>query len=286
MRVLVTGSAGFIGSHVCDLLLGAGCTVYGEDNRSSGVDFTPHKVLNASGHRRARIEGLDAIVHCAARADIRHNWTSDGHRQQMWEDNVDLTRSLLEAYRGVPVVFLSTGAVYGRYGAVENHSPTDPASPYAASKVAAEALIQAYEPQHHILRLSRVVGARYHHGHIADFVRMAKEGKWAPLGSGLERAACVHVKDVALAVLHCLCLGRLAPWGAYNVTSGQEMSPRDTAALMGLGASREWPSNTLSWKGDVSPFMRSAKLHDTGWSPTLTARQGVLEALESLGWKR
>lgn len=298
MRILVTGARGFVGSHIAEMLFDAEHELSILDDFSSNVNCLPMRVATALDREYLKHFGKsykpEAIVHCAARADIAGNWPKKGGkrvRARMWEDNVELTRDLLEAFPGVPFVFLSTCAVYGAYGRPNENYPTQATSPYAASKIAAEALVEAYcakdNTPHHILRLSCVVGARYHHGHISDFVHMLKAGAFNPKSDGYGAKSNVHVKDVARLVQACI-EGDMPisnnESAIYDVGSSP-WSPRDTARLMGL-APELWPPSlsTLGWQGDHMCVADDSKLLNTGFHYAHTVEEGVREALDHLDY--
>lgn len=271
MRILVTGHRGFIGSHIHFALR--------HDYDVDGVDYKGGLFISDSD-----VSQYDTIVHCAAIADVSNNYGPFHNRDDLWRDNVDETRYLLDHCGNANIVFLSSLAVYNELFTTENDS-TYATSPYAASKIAGEALIQAYRHQTgshgHVLRLGCVVGSRYSHGHIKDFVSQHRaNGIITPKSSGFEKRSHIHVDDVVSAVLGCVRQSYRS--GIYNVTSGT-WSCRDTARLMGVDVS--WPMNSDAWFGDQKLIAQSHKLREQGWVSTGTIESGVKDALVSLGWK-
>jgi nucleoside-diphosphate-sugar epimerase len=212
-------------------------------------------------------DSIDALVHCGAYADVSRNWDSRKERDKVWENNVSGTRKLLENTKIERVVFISTLAVNEEI-----------VSPYAASKIAGEALVRAYAPKWTILRLAAAVGEGYHHGHISDFVRMAKteEGIRAR-SNGHPKRSSVHVLDVADAVCEAL-KQKDSKYDAGNIRelSGGEWSPRDTVRLMGCEA--QWAEGDFGWKGDVAPLAPK--------NCPRSIESGVRDALVSLGWTK
>ncbi len=300
MKVLVTGGAGFIGSHIVDKLIEQQCEVYLYDNFSAEQTNIAPGVKSTRTGDLARISsvpmGCDAIVHCAARADVASNWRNAEERQRMWASNIEGTTALLEVSRGIPTVMLSTLAVYGDNPDCQENEACRATSPYAASKLAGEALLQAYafeaKTPWHVLRLGCVMGARYHHGHIADFVTRAKQVRRdfrncitsciAPLSDGRISKSAVHALDVADAVY--LALRGTISSGVYNTATGP-WSPRDTIREMGCESVTEWPvDRPHGWVGDPMAVANSAKLRAAGWVPRRSVAQGVREALVSLNW--
>lgn len=295
-KILVTGAAGFVGSHVADLLLADGHVVDSIDCLEAGVDFTPAGVRNKDTIRLASIvsrlpdpEGYDVIVHAAARADVSANWQHDIQRDRIWASNIDGTVRLLEAAHntgGAAVIFLSTCAVYGDNDDCRERDACHATSPYAASKLAGEAIVESYchkwgKPAH-VLRLGCVVGNRYHHGHVADFVRMARSNTGIqPRSSGEGKKSFVHVGDVARAAR--LALRGDMPAGTYNLGGGT-WSPRDTVRVMGLADRVSWPTKVHGWVGDPMAIAHADKAKAHGWRPMRSIENGVRDALRWLEW--
>lgn len=320
MRILVTGGAGFVGSHIVDRLLAEGHVVTVLDDLSSGVNFTP------AGARLLRggledltgddLPDLDAVVHAAAYAELRHNWDSDGERERLMTSNVIGTMALIETVRHVPIVFLSTAAVYGSgWGDDPRNQDGTPfagdagridqemcagaegcESPYAASKLACEALIAAYAFKHgtpwHVLRLVNVVGPRTHRGVIADFVRMARAGHIHAADDGKQTKPWVHVLDVVDAVTRILHQGDTkrppspVSSGVYNVTSRELVSWWDVVAVMGV------PRESVTFErrdrgavGDPHNLRVSGEKLAPFFRPSRSVHDGINEALEGLGWQ-
>jgi UDP-glucose 4-epimerase len=221
-KVVVTGGAGFIGSNLIDELLSRGHAVVSVDNYGTG--FAQHlEGARATGSFTevtcdlfaeperidAIVDGADAIVHLAANADVRFGW--DSPRRDL-EQNVIVTHNVLEAARrqGVGhVLFSSTGSVYGECPVVP--TPEDAPFPvqtslYGASKAAAEGYIGAYVEAGvlaaTVFRFVSVLGPRYSHGHVIDFVRQLQDdpSRLTILGDGTQRKSYMHVGDCVAAV--------------------------------------------------------------------------------------
>jgi UDP-glucose 4-epimerase len=237
VRAIVTGGAGFIGSHVVDALVARGdevavidSLVHGkEDNVSSGAGL----------HVRDIREPLDdlfddvrpeAVFHLAAQADVR---VSVEHPVEDADVNVLGTVRILEAARqhGAQVVFASTGgAIYGEcQEAAREDSPCTPLSPYGTAKLAAEEYIRSYnrlyDTRHIALRYGNVYGPRQDpHGEagvVAIFLGALARGEQAKIfGDGLQTRDYVYVGDVARATTSTLGEDR----GVYNVGTGRETS--------------------------------------------------------------
>lgn len=223
VSVLVTGAAGFIGSHLCDRLLAEGHRVWGLDNfddfydparkrenLSGAVDHPSMHLVEGDVRDQVLLDGLmsdvelDAVVHLAARAGIR---PSIDNPHLTYDVNVQGTLTLLEGIRrhSVPaLLFGSSSAVYGNDADVPNEEdvPADrPLSAYAASKRAAEMLCHTYHYQHNLtvysVRLPSVFGPRQPPGGpIHRLARLLADGKPVTLpGNDRRRCAYLFIDD-------------------------------------------------------------------------------------------
>ena len=219
-RALVTGGAGFIGSHVADALLACGFQVVVLDDLSSGrrenlpsaAEFTQLDVRSADAAQVVRDGGFDVLVHHAAQIDVRRSVTDPMHDASI---NILGALNLLEAARAARtpprVVFASTGgAIYGDFVTPPNAegTPKDPDSPYGVAKLTVEYYLAYYGRLHGInsvvLRYANVYGPRQDpHGEagvVAIFCGRLLDGR--PLtvfGDGTQTRDYVYVKDVAAA---------------------------------------------------------------------------------------
>ncbi len=239
--VLVTGGAGFIGSHVVDALVGAGHRVLVVDDLSSGRRENVHReaalhVLDIRSPEAAELirrEGVEILVHHAAQMDVRRSSEDPAFDAEV---NILGTLNLLSAavQAGTrQVVFASTGgAIYGEqevYPASEEH-PERPVSPYGVSKLAGERYLFYFHQQHGLdatcLRYANVYGERQNpHGEagvVAIFLNRLVKGETCTInGDGLQTRDYIHVSDVVRANL--AVLGQPG-FHVYNVGTGQETS--------------------------------------------------------------
>ena len=237
VRVVVTGGAGFVGSHVVDALVVRGDEVAVVDNLAKGKRENVHE--RASLHVHDIREPLDeifdetrpeAVFHLAAQADLR---VAVERPEEDADVNVVGTIRVLEAARrhDAQIVFSSTGgAIYGECdGPAPETAPLNPISQYGVSKLCGEEYLRAYNRLHgsiHVaLRIGNVYGPRQDpHGEagvVAIFLGALAEGKQARIfGAGTQTRDYVYVGDVARAILS----GVGQEGGVFNIGTGRETS--------------------------------------------------------------
>ena len=255
MRVLVTGGAGFIGSHLTDALLARGDEVAVIDDLSSGRTgrlnerVTLHKLSVTDAEPVAAIvrqERPELICHLAAQIDVRVSVTAPAQDAQT---NVVGTVNVLEAARaaGVRVLFCSTGgALYGRDAPIpslEDVLPL-PESPYGIAKYCAEQYVDLYnrlhQTRHAVLRLANVFGPRQdptgEAGVVPIFCGRVLAGRQPVIyGDGTQTRDYVYVGDVVAAFLAAADRGRPGTW---NIGTAVEVSVLDLAMIIGEIAGR------------------------------------------------
>ena len=302
--ILVTGGAGFIGSHLVKELVKSGFSVRLLDNLSNGSLENIREVLGSiefiKGDIRDKnvvegaLKGVDAVVHLAALIDVAESVEKP---ELYLEVNVNGTFNVTRASRKVSAfIFASTCAVYGepvRIPIGEDH-PLSPKSPYAATKIAGEAFVQAYGNLYGyrpvILRLFNVYGPRQskaYAGVITEFVKRATLGE-PPIifGDGEQTRDFVHVKDVTRAIIKALDSDNAS--GIYNVGSGVAVTINDLAHLILKLAGKEnvEPIHGPPRPGDIkhsqANINRAKK--ELGYSPSVSLEEGIREIL-SLGKK-
>lgn len=303
MRVLLTGGAGFIGSHVAEHLLAAGHEVAVVDDLSSGKrENVPDGASFQEQDIRAGCDGIfaefrpEALCHQAAQMSVRRSVAEPDLDADV---NVLGTVRLLEdcVRHGVyQVVFASSGgAVYGEqefFPAAEDH-PQYPISPYGVSKLAGERYLHYYHVQHGLscaaLRYANVYGSRQDpHGEagvVAIFSGNLAAGRASTInGSGEQTRDYVHASDVARA--NVLALETRAPSGPYNVGTGVETSVNELYETMREASGRELPPE----HGPAKPGeqLRSSvdprkAAHTLGWRPETELASGLEETLRYFG---
>lgn len=307
MRVLVTGGAGFIGSHVVDRLLRDGHAVTAFDNFSTGQrEF----LAEARGHPGFRLveadlldldaltramAGHDTVFHLAANADVRFGTE---HPRRDLEQNTLGTFNVLEAMRAAGarrIAFSSTGSIYGEPAVFP--TPEDAPFPvqtslYGASKLAGEGLIAAYAAgfglQGFVFRFVSILGERYTHGHVFDFCRKlrADPASIEVLGNGRQRKSYLYVHDCVEAMLTVMARAP-EPFSVHNLGADEYCTVDDSlgwiCARLGVTPERRYTGGERGWIGD-SPFifLDTAKVRALGWRPRLGIRQGVERTLDWL----
>ena len=237
MQAIVTGGAGFIGSHVVDALVARGdevavidSLVHGKkENVSSGAQLHVRDVREPVDDLFDEVQP-EAVFHLAAQADVRVSVEDPVGDAEV---NVLGTVRILEAARahGAQVVFASTGgAIYGEcLEAAREDSPCEPLSPYGTAKLAGEEYIRSYNrlygTRHIALRYGNVYGPRQDpHGEagvVAIFLGALARGERATIfGEGLQTRDYVYVGDVARATTSALGQDP----GVFNVGTGRETS--------------------------------------------------------------
>ncbi len=295
MRVLVTGGAGFIGSHLTDAFLARGDEVVIVDDLSRGrhARLDDHAILHKlsitdAGPLIALVERSrpELICHLAAQIDIRVSVAAPAEDAQA---NVVGTVNVLEAARAADarVLFCSTGgALYGRDAPIpslEDVLPL-PESPYGIAKYCAEQYVALYNrlhgTRHTILRLANVYGPRQdpagESGVIPIFCARVLAGEWPVIyGDGTQTRDYVYVGDAVAAFLAAADQGRPGIW---NFGTGVESSVLDLAALIGEAAGRGVdPQFAPARPGELqrSALAVERAERDLGWKAAVCLADGV-----------
>jgi UDP-glucose 4-epimerase len=300
MKALVTGGAGFIGSHIVDELVRRGREVVAYDNFSTGfkqhldgaaasglVQVIKGDILDTPELASA-MAGVSTVFHLAANADVRGGMTNT--RVDL-EQNILGTHSVLEAMRtsgAKEVVFTSSATVYGEpttYPTPEDYAPLQ-TSLYGASKLAAEALIQAYGEYFGIrsfsFRFVSWIGERYSHGVVFDFVHklLHNPKELEILGDGRQKKSYLHVEDgiqgIFLAMEHLKDMKNVVNLGHVEFMNVTDLA-RIVCEEMGLkDVLYRFTGGVRGWLGD-SPFvlLDVSKIQKTGFVPRVGIEDGI-----------
>jgi len=298
-RVLVTGGAGFVGSHVADRLLAEGAQVTILDDFSTGWrQFVPPgaRLLEADllqpASARSALEGCDFVFHLAANADIKDNLLEP---RKCIDQNVVATQNLLEAMRASglrEIAFASTGSVYGEASVVP--TPEDAPFPiqtslYATSKLAAEGLLTSYALGYGfrawIFRFVSLLGPRYTHGHVIDFWRSLRRdpSRLDVLGNGRQKKSYLHVGDCVSGMLLAIDRTR-EPINLFNLGHQDWIEVDESIAIitrtLGVSPRIVHAGGERGWVGD-SPriLLDTTRLRALGWSPTRSIEESIVETL-------
>ncbi len=301
MKILVTGGAGFIGSHVAQAFKNAGHEVLAVDDLSRGKrgNLPPGVGLETADLRdRAALEkvfagfGPEAVCHHAAQVSVR-----DSVADPIFDADVNVKGSLtlLEAcvrHRVKRFLFASTGgAIYGeqeKFPAAEDH-PARPLSPYAVAKLAVEKYLFFYEQTYGLpwtaLRYSNVYGPRQDpHGEagvVAIFTERLLKGETPVInGDGGQTRDFVYVEDVARANLAALERGVTGP---VNVATGRETSVNEVfGVLRDLTRSRADEVHGPAKPGEQRRSVLDPSLAQKvmGWGPRVGLKEGLMRTVE------
>lgn len=305
MHCIVTGGAGFIGSHLVDLLLSRGDSVTVIDSMVAGRMMNLEQNIGAlRTFRHADLledgwqglfAGADRVYHIAADPDVRG---SARKSFEVYNNNVTATVRVLEAMKehGVKeIVFTSTSTVYGEADVIptpENYSPMVPISVYGASKLACEAMISAYAATYGmkawVYRFANIIGPRSTHGVIYDFVQKLRQNprELEILGDGRQSKSYLSVERCVASMVYAPTVS-FGTFNVFNIGSEDWVSVRRIAELiveeMALsGVSFKFTGGDRGWVGDV-PMMRLSveMLKATGWTPGITSEESVRAAIRA-----
>jgi UDP-glucose 4-epimerase len=303
VHLLVTGGAGFIGSHVCERLLDEGHSVVAVDDLSLGdrrnvaglgrPDSFELLVMDVADVPAMRelfaTHRFDCVYHFAANSDIARSHAdpdTDFHKTLL------TTFAVLEGMRESEtrqLVFASTSAIYGEAAGRlrEDRGPLMPISHYGAAKLASEGFISSYGENYGIQswmpRFPNVVGDRATHGAVYDFVRKLKRdpSRLEVLGNGEQVKPYLHVSDLLDAIFMAqskmhdrVNFFNVAGSTRCNVTRMAEIVVEES----GLNADIVYTGGDRGWVGDVpSVEYDTSKIASIGWTPRLDS-EGAIRA--------
>jgi len=301
MKALITGGAGFIGSHLTERLLADGAEVVALD---CFTNYYPRALKDANvaallAHPRYRLvessiadadlatllDGVTHVFHLAAQAGVRKSW---GRDCQIYTTlNVDATQRLLEACVGRPIhrfFYASSSSVYGDDVTLpmREEVPLHPVSPYGVTKLAAEQLCYLYFVNHGVptvsVRYFTVYGPRQRPDMgFHRFMTAIRAGQPLTLyGDGLQTRDFTYVADAAAAT-HAACV-RGVPGQVYNVGGGSRVSVREVFEMLGRVTGRpvaidEQPTQKGDMRDTYADTTRARA--DLGFAPSVTLEEGL-----------
>ncbi len=297
--IVVTGGAGFIGSHVVDKLVEVDEVIV-LDNLSSGkIEYVNKdaKFVKADLCKddfSDLLRGADEVWHIAANPDVR---IGSENPDAIYKNNVLATYRLLEAMRKADVrriIFTSTSTVYGEAKVIPTPEdyPPHPISIYGASKLACEALIESYchtfDMQSWIYRFANVIGRRSTHGVIYDFILKLKRNPYEleVLGNGEQSKSYVYIDDCIDAMFFGLKKAN-EKVNIFNIGSEDQIKVKKIAEIvakeMGLSPTLKFTGGDRGWRGDVPIMLLSVeKLKNLGWRPKFKSEDAVRLAVRDL----
>jgi UDP-glucose 4-epimerase len=311
--ILVTGAAGFIGSHLTDKLLSLRYNVVGFDNLSGGSKanlknamkdrrfrFVKGDLLNRNETRHA-LANCSLIFHLAADPEVR---AGEEDPEKHFRQNLVATYNLLDAIRrwrtSTRVVFASTSTVYGETSVIptpEDYGPLLPISTYGATKLGCEALAASFTQlvrlRVAIFRFANVVGGRSRHGVICDFIAKLKKNpkELEILGDGAQSKSYLHVDDCVAAFLIPLKDSFWRnPVEVLNIGSEDQINVlrlarvvTETMGLKGVTFRTTQPPGGRAWPGDVRVMQLDvSKIKKLGWQCRRDSKGAVRLAAEEL----
>ncbi|MCD6340527.1 MAG: NAD-dependent epimerase/dehydratase family protein [Desulfurococcales archaeon] len=315
VRVIVTGGAGFIGSHLTEKLSIDGHEVIVIDNLSSGklsniahlvnagkATFVKGDLKDPNGAWVRYFDGADAVFHFAANPEVRVSVTNP---RIHFDENVLATFNVLEQCRVNDVnllVFASSSTVYGdakEFPTPEDYQPLEPISVYGAAKLACEYLIISYSKLYGIksliLRFANIVGPRQTHGVIVDFIRKLRANPKVLeiLGDGTQRKSYLHVQDLLTGIDYSIdfLLKSGISYAIFNVGNDDWITVNEIAKIvieeMGLSnvrfTYRKATEDGRGWKGDVKfMLLDNSKLKSLGWRPKYSSAEAIRYTVRAL----
>ena len=308
MDILVTGGAGFIGSHLIDRLIAAGHRVVCIDNLSLGSEKNIQHHYDSSFFTFIHLDLLEktslldifkkysfeVVFHMAANSDIQlgiRDW------------NIDLSNTFLTTFNILrcmaetnvkKIVFASSSAIYGEQQELlhERTGPLFPISCYGAAKLASEGYISAFceanDGQAWIARFPNVVGERTTHGVIFDFIRKLEKdpSRLEILGDGTQNKPYLYVKDLVDAILFIWHQGQQKinyfNIGVDSATTVKAIAHIVIEEMLLDNVALHYTGGNKGWVGDVPKFLYDlSKIHSFGWKAAVSSDEAVRKAVKA-----
>ena len=298
-KILVTGCAGFIGSNLVNFLLKKKYQVVGLDNLSTGKKeflndaiknkhFIFHKVDLFKNDIKKYFKNVETVFHLAANADVRFGLK---YRNKDIQQNIIVTHNILEAmlkHKVKKIAFSSTGSVYGESDQIptkENCPFPIQTSLYGASKLSAESIISAYcegyNIKSYLFRFVSILGEKYSHGHVYDFIKQLKrdKNKLKVLGDGNQRKSYLNIED-CLEAMHVAMKYYKSNINIINLGTDEYCTVKDSiktiCKIMRVKPKIKYKGGKRGWIGD-NPFiyLDTSKIRATGWKPKFTIKDSI-----------
>jgi UDP-glucose 4-epimerase len=301
MNILITGGAGFIGSHLCDELIAQEHNLVVIDNlvlgreeniahlfSNSQFKFIKGDILDMSFFNSIfETHQFDAVFHMAANSDIQKGGKDPMVDYELTFMTTFNVLQCMKKYNVKQLIFASTSAIYGETSDLltEDYGPLLPVSNYGASKLASEAYISAfsanYDIQTWITRFPNVVGERFTHGVVYDFVKKLRNNpnELEVLGNGEQYKPYMYVQDLVSGIIYVWknSNNRL---NIYNLGVESRTKVKEIAQIvieeLGLEAHIVYTGGDRGWLGDVPEFKYDlSKIHQLGWRAKYTSNEAV-----------
>jgi UDP-glucuronate 4-epimerase len=304
---LVTGAVGFVGSHLCELLLAKGHRVIGLDafipyyprplkeqnlaqiqqvvaGTPQAANFSFHEADLRTADLVALLDGVDVVFHLAAMAGLRRSWSEFDNYMTC---NIQATQRLLEASVQQKIqhfLNISTSSVYGRFATGNEESPLAPVSPYGITKLAAEQLCRAYGANYGlpftILRLFSVYGPRQRPDMGYNiFIRALLAGETITVdGDGTDSRSNTFVADCVQGLVIAFEQREQSVGETFNIGGGEEVNVNQVLAMLAELSGREpkivhGPPRAGDQRRTVADTSKAQRL--LGYQPATSVREGL-----------